>query len=407
MDDVADLRARLASPAHVAELLRLDCDQAERARRRSRRSTRVMVLCPAHGERTASCSLTVGRDGTLRVHCFGGCGLDGDVFALLSAVTGIAAFPQLLDEARALCGVSRFVPVRARPAPPPPPAASEPEPLSDEAFAALLEPLLRGATIARQPDVAAYLSRRLLAAEAEADGWAALPPAPSQGRWLAKLREQHGDDVVGRSGLVPLDEDTDEPLFHRFIQPGARLIIPWRHLDGTLATIQRRRLDAGGEGRPRYVAARGRPPRTLYGAERLAQTRGEARPLCIVEGAVDVLARRVLTRLAGLPPEDVVGLPGTGAWRADLLPRAMFRLPAGMGGAGPRLVHVATDANEAGDRCAEVIAADVAALGGVPVRKRPAVGEDWGDVLCALMGPSTTLTGGESALTGGERGRAA
>ena len=404
MDDVADLRARLASPARVAELLRLDCDQAERARRRSRRSTRVMVLCPGHGERTASCSLTVGRDGTLRVHCFGGCGLDGDVFALLSAVTGVTAFPQLLDEARALCGVSRFVPVRARPPAPPPPAPSEPEPLSDEAFAALLEPLLKGARPSRQPDVVAYLTRRLLASEAEADGWAALPPAPEQGRWLARLREQHGDDVVGRSGLVPLDEETDEPLFHRFVQPGARLVIPWRHLDGTLATIQRRRLDGGGEGRPRYVAARGRPPRTLYGAERLAQTRSEARPLCIVEGAVDVLARRVLTRLAGLPPEDVVGLPGTGAWRADLLPPALFRLP---GGAGARLVHVATDANEAGDRCAAAIAADVAQLGGVPVRKRPAVGEDWGDVLCALAGSSTMLTDDGRASRGGERGRAA
>lgn len=373
LDDTDDLRRRLASPALVASLLGLAADPVEMAQRKRRASSRVMVLCPSHGERTASCSLTVGGDGTLAVHCFsaGGRCLDGDVFTLIAAVYRLDAFKDVLAEARRLAGVSPYTAVRARPPPPPPPPISEPPRLADADFDALLAPLLAGATVRRQPDVAAYLSRRLLLAEAEADGWAALPPAPEQARWIAHLcaTAPGGREAVARSGLVPLDAETDEPLFHRFAQPGARLVIPWRHPSGLLATVQRRRLDAGGEGRPRYVAARGRPPSTLYGAHLV--TPDPSRPLTIVEGAIDTLARRALLRLASAPAEDVVGLPGTGAWRAALLPPCRGRA-----------VYIATDADAAGDSAAAAIAADVARAGGIPIRERPAApAKDWGEVL--------------------------
>ena len=373
LDDADDLRRRLASPALVASLLGLSADPVEMAQRRRRASTRVMVLCPAHGERTASCSLTVGADGTLAVHCFGAGGrcLDGDVFTLIAAVYRIDAFRDVLAEARRLAGVSPYTAVRARPPPPPAPPVSEPQRLSDPDFGALLAPLLKGATLRRQPDVALYLSRRLLLAEAEADGWAAPPPPPGQARWIEHLcaTAPGGREAVGRSGLVPLDPETDEPTFHRFAQPGARIIIPWRHASGALATVQRRRLDAGGEGRPRYVAARGRPPGTLYGIERV--TLDARKPLTIVEGAVDVLALRTLLRLAHAPAEDVVGLPGTSAWRSDLLPPCKGRV-----------VHVATDRDAAGEACAKIIAADVSRAGGIPVRLTPAApSKDWGEVL--------------------------
>ena len=222
LDDTDDLRRRLASPALVASLLGLAADPVEMAQRKRRASSRVMVLCPSHGERTASCSLTVGGDGTLAVHCFsaGGRCLDGDVFTLIAAVYRLDAFKDVLAEARRLAGVSPYTAVRARPPPPPPPPISEPPRLADADFDALLAPLLAGATVRRQPDVAAYLSRRLLLAEAEADGWAALPPAPEQARWIAHLcaTAPGGREAVARSGLVPLDAETDEPLFHRFAQ---------------------------------------------------------------------------------------------------------------------------------------------------------------------------------------------
>ncbi len=378
MDDAADLKRRLASPAAVAALLGLGADAGEMARRRSRRGgagARVMVLCPAHGERTASCSLTVGPDGTLRVHCFasdGGC-LNGDVFTLIAAVYHCQGdFRAALNHARALLGLDG-VPLGQRPPPPVVPLPTLPPRLDDDTFAALAAALLALCPLVEAPDASRYLDGRGILSEALSDGWGALPPRHAQRAILDALRAEHGDDAVGRSGLCPLDPDTDEPILTRFIQPGARILIPWRSPAGAVLTLERRRLDDGAPGRPRYVATRGRSPSSLYGAERVASGRG---PLAIVEGAADALARRALLVATGRPPERVVGLPGAGVWHADLLPA----LP-------PRsLVYAATDADATGDGVAEAIARDASAAGHIPIRKRPrAPCKDWGAALERLL----------------------
>ena len=391
MDDLLDIKRRLASPAAVAALLGLDAEPGEIARRKRRASSRVMVLCPSHSERTASCSLTVGPDRTLRAHCFAGgsrC-LSGDVFSLIAAVYRTTHnFRATIDHARALAGVSG-VPIAQRPPPPEPPVPTEPPRLDDHTFAALAASLLSLCPLAAATDAAAYLDGRGILAEALADGWGALPPRWAQSAILDALRAKHGDDALARSGLCPLDPDTDEPITTRFVQPGARVVIPWRSGDGAVLTIERRRLDAGAAGQPRYVATRGRSPSSLYGTERLAAGAG---PLAIVEGAADTLARRALLAATGRPAERVVGLPGAGVWRADLLPP----LP-------PRsLVYAATDADATGDGVAAAIARDASAAGHIPIRKRPrAPSKDWGAALEALVaarvGPADRSGDGEKA----------
>lgn len=389
-NDALDIKRRLVSPALVASLLGLDAEAAEVSRRRRRASARVLVRCPGHGERTASCSLTVGPDGTLRVFCLARrkeC-LHGDVFTLIAAVYRCPGdFRATLNHARALLGIEG-VPMGQRPPPPVVPPPTLPPRLDDAIFAAMVDPLLAAWPVAADPEAVAYLgARRGILAEAIADGWGCLPPSWHQRPILDALRDEWGDDTLAAAGLCPFDLDTDEPILTRFQQSGARLLIPWRSAEGALLTIERRRLDDGGKGRPRYVATGGRSPCSLYGAERVA---GGAGPLAIVEGAADVLARRALLAATGRPLERVVGLPGAGVWRADLLPP----LP-------PRsLIYAATDADATGDGVAEAIGRDASAAGHIPIRKRPRA-KDWGKALEALLaarrGSGAVAESGEKA----------
>jgi hypothetical protein len=100
-DQAAELRRRLVDPRAVAEALGL----VEGAKRQARG---IMIRCPWHVERTPSCSVTVGTDGTVRVHCFG-CERGGDVLHLVAGARGLDVhrdFPRVLAEAAQLAGVT-------------------------------------------------------------------------------------------------------------------------------------------------------------------------------------------------------------------------------------------------------------------------------------------------------------
>lgn len=107
------IKHRLTDPAVVLAALNLS--------QRMQRSARgYLVLCPWHEERTPSCSVTTGPDGTLRAHCFG-CGQSGDVISLAAAALHLdlrADFPRVLAELSARCGLSPDSPLRLPPLPP-------------------------------------------------------------------------------------------------------------------------------------------------------------------------------------------------------------------------------------------------------------------------------------------------
>ncbi len=130
------VRLRLVDPFDVARKLNLLGKGAF-----VRSGNGVLVLCPWHGEHHPSCSVTRGRDGTIRVRCFS-CEATGDVLDLVAAVRGIDTrnrFIEVLCEAAALAGMFDVVealesgqrperPVRVF-APPPPP-----EPVEDRDY---------------------------------------------------------------------------------------------------------------------------------------------------------------------------------------------------------------------------------------------------------------------------------
>jgi CHC2 zinc finger len=79
---VAEVRRALVDPTKVCEQLGI----AKGARPQSRGG--LTIRCPMHAEKTPSCSVSRGADGTIRVRCFG-CGWSGDVLTLVAAVRGL------------------------------------------------------------------------------------------------------------------------------------------------------------------------------------------------------------------------------------------------------------------------------------------------------------------------------
>lgn len=102
MDSRLDIiRFRLADPLWVVQALGLD-------EKIIRQRLGVMILCPFHAERTPSCSVTTGPDGSLRFKCFG-CGESGDVFHLVAVVNRLDVeheFSLVVEKTMALAGVA-------------------------------------------------------------------------------------------------------------------------------------------------------------------------------------------------------------------------------------------------------------------------------------------------------------
>lgn len=109
-----------------------------------RQSQGLLIRCPVHGDRTPSCSVTPGPDGTLRVRCFA-CDWATDALGLIAAVRGWSLriaddFRETLAEGAEIAGMlaleaeirdGRPVPDRPRVAAPPP-RPEPPYPDSDE-----------------------------------------------------------------------------------------------------------------------------------------------------------------------------------------------------------------------------------------------------------------------------------
>lgn len=318
----------------------------------------VLIRCPVHEDSSPSCSVTIGPDRTVRWRCFA-CSASGDALTLVGAVHGLDSrreFKQLLEVAAGLAGItiegSTWQP---QPAPPPRPrpiqkteSPAVPDSIFDEVAAALawVGSLERD----ESSDVRSYLAGRGLLAAALADGWFAMGPTAE-----STLRNRFSAELLHRCGLA--DESG------RLKWPEHALAIPWRNPKGEVQTIQRRHLGTC-EAAKRYVFPTGRGPQHPYGIERLP----EVGPIGIVEGAVDALAKRTLDSLGWT---TVLGSPGVSGWRAswDEIVR-------------DRVVFVAFDADEAGDREAVKLGDRFHEAGAFSVRRAtPTRGKDWAEAM--------------------------
>lgn len=101
---VTEVRHALVDPARVCQRLGVGRDAR-------RQAGGLLIRCPKHSDRTPSCSVTRGPDGTLRAHCFG-CGWSADAIGLVAAVRGLDSrreFHKALAAAAELGGLHQLV----------------------------------------------------------------------------------------------------------------------------------------------------------------------------------------------------------------------------------------------------------------------------------------------------------
>ncbi len=127
-DHLEEIRRYLTDPDRLCKALGL-------AKGSVKAAGGLKVLCPSHDERTPSCSVTTGPDGTVRVKCFG-CQLAGDGFVLVAAVAGLdyrRNFTEVMAQTAELVGLQDAADeirkgkpaAEGRPLPDPPPPEPE------------------------------------------------------------------------------------------------------------------------------------------------------------------------------------------------------------------------------------------------------------------------------------------
>ena len=376
-DDAREVRDALTDPRALCDALGL----LDGPRSWARQARGVIVRCPWHDERTPSCSVYLGDDGTIAAKCHG-CGASGDALSLVAAVSGLDPrrdFAAVLDEAARIAGVrlsspsTGYTSTRPAPAPRPAPAARERglEPLGDDAFAELADALLELCPVEGEADALAYLEDRGVAALAT--GWGALPADRDR---IAAVRDalvaRFGRETWLRCGLA----HGDGPRAGDWLFAEHRLVIPWRAagVSGSVLSLQRRLLRAPSSPRePKYIVTRGRAAPVPFGCEDALEELGEGVEVCVVEGALDALAMRLLARRARRA-RAVVAIPGVEHWAKHLAQLGAL--------ARGRVAVVALDADAAGERHVGELAAELVKAGATRVvRSRPTAGKDWCDVL--------------------------
>lgn len=379
--DVARIKSALDDPYALAEALRLL--DGVRGREWKKQHGGVYVLCPWHGDREPSCSITRGPDGTVRVHCFS-CKQGGDGLTLIAQRHGLdlrREFREVLELAAQYGGVAppsrrerpsapfeATVRPMVRRAPPPPPVDRE-----DGVIDAVADALVDLAPVTGDAAAMGYLRDRGLA-QTVAVGWYAIPgDHVERERLRAALVERVGLAAWASSGLA-----SDDDGGWSWAWSGPRLVIPWCAPNGAVETLQGRLIGEARGKVSKYVFPRERRPRWPFGVERLDDA-GPDTAVAIVEGAIDAVSFNALARRGGA---DAVALavPGVSAWDARWL-RLFARRPC----------IVALDADRAGAAAVDEARARLAAVARRDDRRRPMVTvrapaggvKDWNDALRA------------------------
>jgi hypothetical protein len=323
------VRFALSSPKQVADMLNLKvCDSMR---------DEVMILCPVHGEKNASCSVRK-RKGTISVRCYG-CQFKGDVLTLVALTHGLddrSAFPEVLATACELAGMwdeadavrkGKAAPEAKQRAPLPPP---EPEP--DYPPAREVSELWDTARpVTGDPEASALLvSRRI-----DPDRVAALDLARVLDPLTFRDRLPRWACFKGK-----------RPVSSSWTKTGHRMLARVFDAAGEFRSVRAWQVDPSSTD-PKRVPPAGHRSSGLVLANERAQRwlRGDSAPsmVVVVEGEPDWIVRSVL-----FPHETIVGI-GSGSWTAEFAERVPF---------GSQVVLM-THLDRAGDRYAEKVAESV------------------------------------------------
>lgn len=321
-DYAREVRYALVDAGKLCAALGLD-------RGASRQASGLLVCCPVHGDRTPSCSVTTGKDGTLRAKCFA-CEFSADALGLIAAVRGLNVrdpgdFRQVLAEGAAIAGhlsleaeILDGKPRADRPVVPPPPAEPERDYLDPREVWAFWRTC---GEVTDDTECSGLLVRRGIDPVLVAERALARALAPDElPRW-ARYRGWDWNETG-----------------HRLV---TRVWGPWGDLLGVRA--MQVRADADGPKRlpPAGHRAAGLVLASAAGWRLLRH--GAARRLVVTEGEPDTLSWSTMT-------EDAVLGVLSGSWTDDFA----ARIPDGC------RVVIRTHNDAAGDRYAEQVARSLA-----------------------------------------------
>lgn len=319
-DYAREIRAHLTRPRDLCAKLGLT------KHARNQAGDGITIRCPVHQERTPSCSVTRGPDGTIRVRCFG-CDFTADALGLIAVVRGIDArseFRELLIEACHVGGLhhieAEILAGEARPDRPAPPPLPEPLPPPEFAPADEVRALWDTAIpVTDDTDASGYLVRRRIDPDAveAAKLLRVLPCGAALPRW-ARF-----------SGLF-------------WTATGHRMLARLWGAQGQLVSLRAWRITDGDS--PKRLPPAGHRCSGHVLANRIAvgMLLGRVRPrrIIVAEGEPD----HVVDSLR-YPSDAVIGL-GSGWWTPELA----ARVPSGC------RVVIRTDPDDAGERYAEQVA---------------------------------------------------
>ena len=322
-----------------------------------------------HGHRTHCMSIQSGNLG-LKFKCFS-CNFRGDVLDYIANLSGIGTtegrqFLAVIEQAERLASITPPLPKR-KPGPDRPRGD-----LEAHARAAII--LAEIAPWRDQIDAVRFIESRGFDLDEIPASFFCLPSAKEQQRRIAReLARRIGRDGWLASGLAAKDGEG-------FVWPDHRLGIVWHgwSLLSSPSMIQRRLL-VPRDSQPKYVSPSNFRPAAPFGAADLAEDLDPDRSeVWIVEGALDVLALRVLARenesLRHVLP---LGLAGVQGWNSEWASR-LRGLRVGI--AFDADLSEITAKNVA--RSVKNIAADLREQGCVVERiKAPQDGMDWADEL--------------------------
>lgn len=187
-DYALEIRRALNDPRKLCVALGIDLKRA-----RSQGGNGLLVCCPIHQERSPSCSITVGRDHTIRVRCFG-CEWTGDALSLVADVEQIprSDFREILARAAEHAGLHGVVdeiqsgkPAPNRPEPKPLPPPDPPKPYLE---GRIVQDFWRACTpVNEDREACRYLVGRQIDPDAVATRQLArvIPPRSTLPRWAS------------------------------------------------------------------------------------------------------------------------------------------------------------------------------------------------------------------------------
>lgn len=317
MIDARAVRAALTDVRKLISYLRLDASH-----RPIPQAGGLIIRCPWHEERSPSCSVRLGRDGTVAVRCHG-CGASGDALSLVAVVEGLDVrrdFVAVLERAAELAGVTSSLPAA-------PVRRPSPMPIVDRDYPPIAEVralLAASGPVSLDAEASAMLAERGLDAElVDAHDLAVVVPAcVTVPRW-ASFRGAPWTRT-GHRLLVPMFDATG----------ALRTVRAWRVVESDLP----KRLPPGGYRASGVVMA---------DEFALAMLRGTYAPrrVVVVEGEPDFFAHRLL---AGKMLAARLGIV-SGSWSDEL----SARIPDGAE------VTTWTDDDDAGERYAVEVRASL------------------------------------------------